>query len=147
MDQIFKSEEKNELCPSLTFKQRIICFFSTLLLGVIFGILAWVAIFQHNYVQFGIFITLSNVAALGGSMFLAGPMKQAKKMFEETRWIATTVYLMAMVLTLVAAFAIKSPGLVIVCCIFQYLAMVWYGLSYIPYARTAVKNCVRGMMG
>eukprot|EP00672_Neobodo_designis_P028411 CAMPEP_0174854038 /NCGR_PEP_ID=MMETSP1114-20130205/29786_1 /TAXON_ID=312471 /ORGANISM="Neobodo designis, Strain CCAP 1951/1" /LENGTH=147 /DNA_ID=CAMNT_0016088711 /DNA_START=29 /DNA_END=472 /DNA_ORIENTATION=+ len=147
MDSVFKSEEQNDLCPSLTFKQRIIAFFCTLCLGVLFGILAWVAIFQKNYVQFGVFFTLSNCTAIGGSMFLAGPLKQLKKMFEETRWIATSIYLLMMIMTLVAAFAIKSPALVIICCLLQYLAMVWYGLSYIPYARTVVKNCVKGMVG
>jgi flagellar biosynthesis protein FlhB len=144
---VFKSEEQNDLCPSLTFKQRIIAFFSTLCLGVLFGVLAWVAIFQKNYTQFGVFFTLSNVTAIGGSMFLAGPLKQFKKMFEETRWIATCVYLLMMIFTLVAAFAIKSPALVIICCLMQYLAMIWYGLSYIPYARTVVKNCVKGVVG
>ena len=100
--------------------------------------------FDKNWTQFGIFITLANVTTLSGSCFLAGPMTQIKKMFAETRWIATSVYLVAMIMTIVAAVAIKSPPLVIVCCIFQYLAMIWYGLSYIPFARNAVKACVRG---
>lgn len=147
LDSVFKTEETNELCPSLSLKHRIIGFFATLAFGVIFGILGWIAIFNHNYVQFGVFMTLSNVTAIGGSMFLAGPVKQVKKMFEETRWIATCVYLFFMILTLVAAFAIKSPPLVVVCCLLQYLAMVWYGLSYIPYARTVVKSCLRGATG
>lgn len=147
MDGLWKTDEQNELCPSLTFKQRIIGFFCTLCLGVLFGIIAWVTIIQKKYVEFGIFMTLSNITALGGSLFLAGPVKQVKKMFEETRWIATTVYLLMLIMTLVAAFAIKSPPLVIICCILQYLALIWYGLSYIPYARTVVKNCVKGAVG
>jgi hypothetical protein len=144
---MFKGDEQNELCPSLSLKQRVIGFFGVLCLGFLFAILAWIAIFQKNYTQFGVFMTLSNVAAIGGSLFLAGPLKQCKKMFEETRWIATCVYLFMMIMTVVSALAIKSPALVIVCCILQYFAMIWYGLSYIPYARTMVKNCVKGAVG
>jgi hypothetical protein len=146
---IFKTtneEENHEICPSMTFKQRIIGFGVSLGFGFICAILSWIAIFNKNYVQFGIFMTLSNLSAIGGSMFLAGPVKQVKKMFEETRWIATSIYLVMMIMTIVSAVWIKSPPLVIVCCILQYLAMIWYGLSYIPYARTVVKNCAKGMV-
>jgi hypothetical protein len=140
----WQGDDENELCPTLTFQQRIYGFGGCLVLGFLCAILAWIAVFQSNWVQFGIFITFSNVSAISGSLFLAGPKKQAKKMFEETRWIATAVYFTAMVATLVAAFAIKQGWLVIICCVFQYLAMIWYGLSYIPFARAAVKNCFKG---
>jgi uncharacterized membrane protein len=136
-----KDDEILDMCPSLSFQQRIIGFFVCLLIGFLMAIFAWFAVFNKNYVQFGIFITLSNCTAISGSLFLAGPQKQAKKMFEETRWIATSVYLFSMIMTLVAAFAIKEGWVVIIFCLIQYCAMIWYGLSYIPYARTMVKNC------
>ena len=139
----WQGEDENELCPTMTFQQRIYGFGGTLGVGFICAILAWISVFNKNWPQFGIFITFSNVCAIGGSMFLAGPKKQAKRMFEETRWIATTVYFVAMVATLVAALVIHQGWLVIICCIFQYLAMIWYGLSYIPYARTLVKSCFK----
>lgn len=138
----FGQEENNEICPTLTMKQRIIAFCITLGIGVIFGIVAWVSVFKEEWTLFGVCITFSNLCAIGSSMFLAGPKKQWSKMFEETRWIATTVYFVAMILTLVAALAIKSGGLTIVCCIIQYLAMIWYGLSFIPGARTVCKKMV-----
>lgn len=134
------TEEDNEICPSLTLTQRIIGFVCALCVGFIFAIISWVAVFNQDWTLFGIGITLSNLCAIGGSMFIAGPKKQAKKMFEETRWIATTVYLVAMVLTLVMALAVKNGPVTILFCIIQYLAMIWYGLSFIPYARTAVKK-------
>ena len=137
-------DEKNELCPTLTFQQRIYCFIGCLIFGFFLSILSWFAVFERKWTRFGILMTCSNITAIGGSMFLAGPMKQVKKMFEETRFIATGVYIAAMVLTVVAAFVLKNGAVVIVCCIIQYLAMVWYGLSYIPYARTVVKSCIGG---
>ena len=137
-------EEKNDLCPTLSYTHRIYGFAGCLVLGFVFAILSWIFIFKQQYVVFGILFTMSNFCAVGGSMFLCGPLKQVKRMFEDTRLIATIVYLASMVLTLVAAFAIKIPTLVIVCAIIQYLALIWYGLSYIPYARTAIKNCFKG---
>lgn len=37
---------------------------------------------------------------------------------------------------------LKKGLLSLVCIIIQSLAMTWYSLSYIPYARTAVKNAI-----
>lgn len=128
------------LCPTLTFSQRIIAFAVCLGFGALTSCLAFYCLFQKEYIEFGVLNTIANLFALGSSLFLAGPKKQMKKMFEETRWIATTVYLVTMVLTFIAALWIKSPALTILMVIIQYLAMIWYGLSYIPYARTVVKK-------
>ena len=136
-------QENESACPSLSFQQRIMGFIGCLVLGVLCGALSWIAFFNGNLLQFGVFITLSNISTVSGSLFLMGPKKQLKKMFEKTRIIATCVYLGAMLGTLVAAFAIKIAAIVIVFCCIQYLAMIWYGLSYIPFARAAVKNCFK----
>jgi hypothetical protein len=141
-----EQEEKNELCPTLTFRQRIYGFFGCLLLGFFFNMLSWMAMFQDKWTHYGVLMTCSNLSAIGGSMFLSGPKKQIQRMFEETRIIATIVYLVSMILTVVAAFTVKSPPLVITLSIIQYLAMIWYGLSYIPYARTVVKSCFKSMV-
>jgi len=75
-----------------------------------------------------------------------GPIKQIKKMFESTRIIASIVFLICVVMTLVSAIAIKIAGLVLLFVILQFLALIWYTLSYIPYARDAIKRCCRGLM-
>eukprot|EP00759_Apiculatamorpha_spiralis_P038750 PhF_6_TR37836/c0_g1_i1/m.56318 len=138
-------DERNELCPTLSYTQRAYGFFGCLAVGFFLSILSWIAVFKKEWIMFGVLATISNITALASSCFLAGPWSQIKKMFEETRLIATIIYFIAMILTLVAALALQSGPLTIVACIFQYLAMVWYGLSYIPYARTAVKSIVKGL--
>jgi hypothetical protein len=140
-------EDDDNLCPTLTFKQRIMGFGATLCISLIVCVGAWIALFKKDYIWFGVLNTCANILALLSSLFLSGPKKQAKKMFEEKRQIATGVYLLTMVLTFIAALVIKSPALTIVCCIIQYLAMIWYGLSYIPFARDAVKKCAKGVVG
>lgn len=139
-------EEPNDLCPTLTFQQRMYGFAGCLTLGVLFAFMSWVSFIKMNMVMFAMMVTMSNVVSIGGSFFLAGPRKQLQRMFEETRLIATIVYLVSMVLTVLVAVTLKIAGLVILCCIVQYGAMIWYGLSYIPFARNAVKGCLKGVV-
>lgn len=136
-----EEDKQNELCPSLSYEHRLYGFAGCLTLGIFLSILSWVSIFQRNFTMFGILFTISNCVTIASSMFLAGPTSQIKRMFSESRIVATGVYFLAMVLTLVAALVVKSGLLVILCCVVQYLAMIWYALSYIPFARTMVKNC------
>ena len=70
-----------------------------------------------------------------------GPCSQLKKMFASTRIVATILVFVAIGMTLFAAH-LKNPGLALLFIIIQSLAMTWYSLSYIPYARDAVKKTV-----
>ncbi|XP_065256497.1 vesicle transport protein SFT2A isoform X4 [Emys orbicularis] len=90
---------------------------------------------------FAVFYTIGNIAALASTCFLMGPVKQLKKMFEPTRLIATIVMLLCLIFTLCAVFWWGKKGLALLFCIFQFLAMTWYSLSYIPFARDAVIKC------
>ena len=70
-------------------------------------------------------------------------------MWKETRAIATTVYLLCIVATLVVATLPEETidkgaktGIYITLIIVQFIALCWYALSYIPYARSMVKNCL-----
>jgi hypothetical protein len=93
----------------------------------------WIGI--GGYVLFGVLYTLGNICSIGSTMFLMGPANQIKKMFASTRLIATIVMLLALVLTLVSAFALKDGLLVFLFVIIQFFALLWYSLSYIPFAR------------
>jgi len=134
--------DNDSLCPSLSFQQRVIGFAVCVGIGILMEIGAFIALFQQEYTTFAVVNTIANILALAGTCFLSGPVKQIKRMFEETRIIATIVYLTSMVLTFVVALALKLDWLTIIMVIIQYLAMIWYGLSYIPYARTAIKKIV-----
>jgi hypothetical protein len=137
----FGADDEN-ICPSLTFTQRIIGFAVCLGIGILLEVGAFIALFQKDFTTFAVVNTLANIMALTGTLFLSGPKKQIKKMFEQTRIVATCVYLFTMVLTFVVALALKIDWLTVLVVIVQYLAMIWYGLSYIPYAREAIKRCI-----
>lgn len=113
-----------------------ICFVS----GFIFSILGTfcLAIPGKGLRLFALFYSIGNITSIASTCFLLGPVKQIKKMFHPTRVLATLVALMFLALTLMSAFWFKKTGLTVVCCLIQFLAMTWYSLSYIPYARDAV---------
>jgi len=71
-------------------------------------------------------------------------------MFDSTRIIASCIFLGAMAATLTIAFALNGSLkfiLVIISCVIQFLALTWYSLSYIPFARDMVKRCCGGIVG
>ncbi len=59
-------------------------------------------------------------------------------MFSKERWLASTAMLAFLALTLVSAFVLQKKALTLLLVLFQFLAMTWYCLSYIPFARDAV---------
>ena len=142
-DAIDKKTAGDSWWPSLTLRQRVIGFAIWVILGFIFSMLSFgviLAIASGKPARFAIPYTLGVIWSLSGSFFLMGPLRQLKRMFAKTRVLITIVFLLAIVMTLISAFAFKNGWLVLLFVIIQYCAFIWYSLSYIPYARTAVIN-------
>lgn len=87
---------------------------------------------------FAVFYSLGNITSMASMCFLMGPLKQLKKMFDPSRVVSTVVAITFLILTLIAALKFKLAGITFLFCVVQFLAMTWYSLSYIPYARDAV---------
>ncbi|GFR00529.1 vesicle transport protein SFT2A [Trichonephila clavata] len=135
--------DASTLSWSTRIKGFIICF----VLGFVFSILGSACIaLPRGMILFGIFYSLGNITALCSTMFLMGPLNQLQKMFAPTRVLATIAVLGFLVLTLCAGFWWKKIGLVIIFCILQFIAMTWYSISYIPYARNAVLKFFQSCM-
>lgn len=128
---------------SLNFGTRVKWFAICFVAGIASSILGSALLFipGAGIKLFAVFYTLGNIAALGSTCFLMGPLKQLKKMFEPTRLIATIIMLLCLVCTLCAVFWWQKKGLAILFCILQFLAMTWYSISFIPFARDAVIKC------
>lgn len=127
---------------TLSYTTRIKCFVICFATGILCSILGTALLFLHNGSKlFAVFYTIGNLSAISSTCFLMGPLKQLKRMFEPTRLIATCVMLLCLILTLCAVFWWKKNGLAIIFCILQFLAMTWYSISYIPFARDAVMKC------
>lgn len=67
-------------------------------------------------------------------------------MFAKKRIFATIAYLASIIFTLVMALVVKIVGLVLLAILLQLLALFWYSISFIPYARTAICSCCKGMV-
>ncbi|KAJ8373081.1 hypothetical protein AAFF_G00271360 [Aldrovandia affinis] len=127
---------------TLSYSTRIKCFIICFAGGILCSILGTALLFLPNGARlFAVFYTLGNVAALLSTCFLMGPLNQLKRMFEPTRLLATCVMLLCLILTLCSVFWWDKKGLAIIFCILQFLAMSWYSISYIPFARDAVMKC------
>lgn len=125
---------------SLSWSTRLKGFLACFIIGILLSFLGSFALFLHGLNIFAVLYTLGNVISMMATCFLMGPVKQIKKMFAPTRLIATIIVLFALIMTLVAALALHNAGLALLFIIIQFLALTWYSLSYIPYARDAVKK-------
>ncbi|KAF6116103.1 SFT2 domain containing 1 [Phyllostomus discolor] len=133
---------------SLSFSTRLKWFAVCFVSGVFFSILGTGLLWLPGGIKlFAVFYTFGNIAALASTCFLMGPVKQLKKMFESTRWLATVVMMLCFVFTLCAALWWRKKGLAVLFCILQFLSMTWYSLSYIPYARDAALKCCSSLVG
>ncbi|XP_046325611.1 vesicle transport protein SFT2B-like [Haliotis rufescens] len=137
--------DASTLSWSTRIKGFIVCF----VLGVALSMLGSCLLFARNgLIMFAVLYTIGNILSLSSTCFLMGPLNQLKKMFAKTRIIATILVLVMFVLTIVCATALKNgAGLAILFCILQFLALTWYSLSYIPFARDAAKKCFAGCIG
>ncbi|XP_031826974.1 vesicle transport protein SFT2A isoform X2 [Nomia melanderi] len=136
IDQVM---DQSTLSWSTRIKGFAICF----IVGILCSILGSFALFLHKGLTvFAVFYTLGNIVSLLSTCFLMGPCSQLRKMFAATRIVATVLVFVALGMTLFAALYLKNPGLALLFIIIQSLAMTWYSLSYIPYARDAVRKTV-----
>ncbi|XP_073260861.1 protein transport protein SFT2 isoform X1 [Populus alba] len=91
-------------------------------------------------IKFALLFTFGNVLAVGSTAFLIGPGRQLGMMFDPIRIYATVIYIGCVVLALIFALLIHSKILTVFAIIFEICALIWYGLSYIPFARRMVSS-------
>eukprot|EP01041_Mallomonas_annulata_P001652 gene1652-3198_t len=138
-------EDVCSVCPTLTWKQRVIGCLSFVFIGFVltFGsTFRVVQLLAGNPAPFAVMYTLGNVIGMCATCFLFGPYSQAKKMMASNRIFATGIYFSMMGITLFLAFYPDPIPLRVIllmlAVILQFLALMWYTISYIPFAREAV---------
>jgi len=122
----------------LTRTQRLYGFVACYAVGFILSLLGTIVLFLGGLVSFAILFAFGTVVSLIGTGFLIGFLKQLTLMFKPVRVVATIIFFVSIGLIFVGAFVIGNGVVCIVFVIIEYLAFLWYTLSYIPYARTAV---------
>ena len=127
---------------TITTEQRLIGCATFMGLGVLMSFMAFISFNDLN--KFGLFYALGSIMAICSTLFLMGPVKQVQRMFDETRRIATIVFLLSLGFTLFCALYLKIIALTLIACLVQSCALFWYGLSYVPMGRAAFKKMVTG---
>lgn len=61
-------------------------------------------------------------------------------MLDPARIYATAMYLASMIIALFCAFLVHNKLLTLLAIILEFGALVWYSLSYIPFARAMVRK-------
>ncbi|XP_027923445.1 vesicle transport protein SFT2B isoform X2 [Vigna unguiculata] len=132
-------------CPphSLTNKlsvcdQRLYGFAICFAAGLTCTLLSMLVFFKP--IKFAIAFTLGNLLSLGSTAFLIGPKRQVTMMLDPVRIYATSIYIASMIIALFCALYVHNKLLTFLALILEFGALVWYSLSYIPFARSMVSK-------
>lgn len=131
----------------LTLTQRMYGFGISLGIGLLFSLVGIISLFFLNFTAFGLCYSFGNICVIASTLFLIGPVRQFKNMFQLHRALATVAFLASIGLTLCSALWWNNAILCFVFLIIQICAFTWYILSYIPYGRTMCANCLGSMTG
>ncbi|PKA46033.1 hypothetical protein AXF42_Ash021239 [Apostasia shenzhenica] len=84
--------------------------------------------------------SLGNLLAIGSTVFLIGPVQQIRMMLDPVRIYATIVYIICVILALVCALWVRNKVLTLIAIVSEICALLWYSLSYVPFARRMVSE-------
>ncbi|XP_027179110.1 vesicle transport protein SFT2B [Coffea eugenioides] len=130
-------EDFNRNC-TLSTKQRLYGFVICLAAGITCTLLSMLVFF--NPIKFGLTFSFGNLLALGSTAFLIGPKRQLTMMLDPVRIYATAIYLASIIVSLFCALYVRNKLLTFLAISLEFGALVWYSLSYIPFARSMVSK-------
>lgn len=147
---------QQEVCcswfPEMTWRERLIGCGTCMVAGYLLSLGSFFRLkdlVTGNPLPYVLNATVGNMIALAGSFFLSGPVTQSRRMWHEKRRKATVLYIGSLVLTLLVAFT-PVPGKafwLLILMVVQYVSILWYTLSYIPFAQEAVWNYSARLLG
>lgn len=160
MDSLKKAFSKSEQTESEAFlsaidvkklgwKKRLIGFSICVGLAALFAILGC-AIAYVSVATFAVLFSVATICGVASTFFIVGPINQVLSLFDRGKMVTTIIRIVAIVVLLfcvVMAFLLvflwKQGGVAILFCIFQFLAIAAYGLTFLPFAETMIKGCFR----
>ena len=145
-----EQNENDSIFPSLTLKERLIGFAICFGLGTLFqfmslGSMLGVLLGRPN--KFAFLYTCGNLISIFGTFFLVGPKRQFKNMTHPYRRKAASIFLSAIVLTIVSLYMLQSRLLTVISVIIQFCAYIWYIATYIPYGQECLGYITRRFFG
>lgn len=136
-EDVFLTDDISRQC-SLSPQQRMYGFAACLACGLFCTLLSLLVFLRP--IKFAVTFTFGNLLSLGSTAFLVGPMRQLKMMFDPVRVVASAVFIASIAIALFCALYIHNKLLTLLAIIIEFCALIWYSLSYIPFARAAAKK-------
>lgn len=135
------SKENKDCCPSLSRKQRILGFVTSIVLGLIcFGLAsAYIPFLVFKARKFSLLFSLGSVFTMASFSFLWGPWNHLTHLFSRDRLPFTLVYLTTLGGTLYFAMGLQSTMLTTIAAVCQVIALLWFVVSYIPGGQTGLR--------
>ncbi|KAL6518438.1 hypothetical protein OROGR_018940 [Orobanche gracilis] len=130
-------DDFNRNC-TLSTKQRLYGFAVCLAVGITCTLLSMLVFFHP--IKFGITFSFGNLLALGSTAFLIGPKRQMTMMLDPVRIYATAIYIASIIIALFCAVYVRNKLLTLLAIVLEFGALIWYSLSYIPFARSMVSK-------
>ena len=134
------------MCPDLDIKTRIIGFIISFIVGIfmmISSISQLLTLALGGQRWFAVWYTCGNIVCLSSTFFLMGPKKQCENMMKPQRKCTSLVLFLSMTACLFMAFAGVSKLIILVAIAIQFMALIWYVLSYIPGAQKLCSGCIK----
>ena len=136
-DSVLNHPYVNYFCsmlPSLSLRERLLGCATCMICGYLLSFGSFVRfkdLLFGNPTTIVVHVTMGNVLSLMGTCFLSGPTSQIRRMYHESRRVATVMYLGSIGLSLLL---LVTPGhfgkgfllFLLLCC--QYVAVTWYVL-------------------
>lgn len=135
-------------CPNMSWKQRMFGCVCCVAIGQMFQFFAFwsvLGVLVGHPGRFASMYSMGNLFMVMSSFFLSGPRQQCKKLSGKDRRVSASVFLTTMLLTLKVVFghAFLGRALVILILVMaQWLAQMWYILSYVPYGQSMGRRFV-----
>ena len=151
--QVASSGDDNDsCCPNMSKPYRIAGFLICAVLGLFFGLFSFGCFLPGTDPQKtgsnGIWLTGGNLLCICSTLFLTSFTNQLKKMLEPARALNTIILLGSMAATIVFALLTTETWSIFALLAYisigvQYVAMVWYILSYIPHGQEFCAGCMK----
>ncbi|CAJ0964108.1 unnamed protein product, partial [Mesorhabditis belari] len=131
----------------LSWDTRVQCFAGCFILSCVSSLCASALLVIGRFTGFCVLTSVGSLLSLGGTCFLSGPIKQCKSMFAANRWVASLAYIGFILAALISGMVLNNAPLAIIFTVLQYLAMAYYSLTYIPFARRWIDHVLCSCLG
>ena len=138
-------DEVCEVCPKLTFKQRVIGFCVCVGIGYLLSICATFVLFggytAPHIRTFAELYIMGNLVAITATAFFVGPRRMCRRMVAKTRRIGTALWFSLMIAVFVCALCQVPLYVLLLLLVAETIAGIWYAASYIPFGRRMIVAC------